>query len=471
MSASNKKRYVYEGKVSKWSYIITLALLIWVILDYGKILMFFTSLCIVLLILKIIIHLVKKYISPEWKAYSYRAELEKTNKKREVFEKLSLFLYYLVIDYDFKKEASFVKKKLKEVLSSNPYESSDIQNVDKVLSFYEGMKLKENFSDVYEVMIKQIEEKINKSLKNHNYELVFDLYKDMILLGKKYPAISTKVVNIENRLKELILLVEDYSYENAFAIYEVASYRYKNDPSFSIDVRDLADPLLKKTFELVRNTSNVYVIVDIYKRVYKVNLLTNEFHNEVIDKLLPMIKNSNSSEFLSYYDNVRKTCEEIDEELDKKLLLIIENSNESDFENLYTMHNKMVISNEVKKKLENKINSIIANKTVTYPYGDKKCYAEFQVKTLTKRTSEGNIYYDVANAVESTFYMMENIIEIHNLHGIKKMNAKSIVKIEETHNNIPTILFPSTGGTMNLEFRSKAEEWYFIQLVNMFKSK
>ncbi|MDT9499430.1 hypothetical protein [Capnocytophaga canimorsus] len=293
----------------------------------------------------------------------------------------------------------------------------------------------------------------------------------MILLGKKYPTISTKVVNIENRLKELTLLIEDYSYENAFAIYKVASYRYKNDPSFSIDVRDLAEPLLKKTFELVRSTSDVYMIVDIYKRVNKVNLLTNEFHNVVIDKLLLMIKSSNSSEFLSYYDNVRKTCEEIDEELDKKLLLIIENSNESDFENLYAMHNEMAISNEMKKKIENKINSIIGNKTVTYPYGDKKCYAEFRVKILTKRTSEGNIYYDIANAVNSTFYMMENIIEIHNLHGIKKMNVNSIVKIEEARNNIPTILFPSTGGTMNLKFRSKAEEWYFTRLIEMLKRK
>lgn len=143
--------------------------------------------------------------------------------------------------------------------------------------------------------------------------------------------------------------------------------------------------------------------------------------------------------------------------------------------NLVYLHNEHPFINpkieELKQKFEQKINQMIGEYNVEYPYGDKPCYAEFQVKVLNKRTSGGAVYYDEQNAVETTFYVFDDIIEIHNLHGIKKLNIKNIVKIEESRYSTPTILFPSTGGTMNVQFEDDAQEWYFIQLINMLKRK
>ncbi|MFJ1365648.1 hypothetical protein ACILPE_04370 [Capnocytophaga canimorsus] len=128
---------------------------------------------------------------------------------------------------------------------------------------------------------------------------------------------------------------------------------------------------------------------------------------------------------------------------------------------------------ELKQKFEQRINRMIGEYNVEYPYGDKPCYAEFNGVILNKRTSGGAVYYDTDNPVDTTFYAFDDVIEIHNLHGIKKLNIKNIVKIEKQSylEKKPTIIFPSTGGTMNLKFRSKAEEWYFTRLIEMLKRK
>ncbi|GET47163.1 hypothetical protein [Capnocytophaga felis] len=143
--------------------------------------------------------------------------------------------------------------------------------------------------------------------------------------------------------------------------------------------------------------------------------------------------------------------------------------------NLIYLHNKHPFINpkitELEQKFEQRINQMIGEYNVEYPYGDKPCYADFKVGVVNKRTSGGAIYYDEQNAIDTTLYIFDDIIEIHNLHGIKKMNIKNIVKIEENKYSTPTILFPSTGGTMNLKFESDTQEWYFIQLINMLKSK
>ncbi|MDO4782461.1 MAG: hypothetical protein Q4A09_04495 [Capnocytophaga felis] len=125
---------------------------------------------------------------------------------------------------------------------------------------------------------------------------------------------------------------------------------------------------------------------------------------------------------------------------------------------------------ELNQKLERKINQIIKEYNENYPYGDKPCYAKFEVGMLNKRTKGGAVYYDEQNAIGTTLYVFDDIIEIHNHQGIKKMNINNIVKIEESYRNVPVLIFPSTGGTINLNFL-RSQEWYFIKLMNMLKSK